>query len=354
LDILIIGDTHFGARNDSELFLEYFFDYYEQEVFPIIEQRKIKHVIQTGDLMDKRKGVNFKTLSTVTNRFMLKLKELGCELHIIPGNHDIYYRNSNQINSMTELFSWLPSIHIYNEPTTVDFSGTKIDFIPWLNKYNSEQSIGFMKKSSSEICLGHFEIVGFEMFAGNHSQSGLKQDIFGSYISVISGHYHHRSKNGNITYVGTPYEITWTDYDDPKGVHILDTKTLELEFIKNNRTMFKKLFYSSNFDYSKYDFSQIKDSIIKVVVKDKEDTKKYEWFLNKISDCAPADYVVVESDVVVVHGVDEGELENLDTFNVLLGTVEATSKHEGLDTTKMTELVTNLYQEAVTLGRDNT
>jgi len=353
LKILVLGDTHWGVRNDSEVFIDYFLKFYNDVVFPYIKDNKITHIIQTGDLMDKRKGVNFKTLNTVSRDFLGKLEQLGCQLHVIPGNHDIYYRNSNEVNSITELFSWMPSVNVYNEPTSVDFEGCSIDFIPWINKNNSAESLGFMKESTSPICVGHFEIDGFEMYAGVEGHGGLRSDFFAGYETVLSGHYHHRSSKWNITYVGTPYEMTWTDYNDTKGFHVFDTKTRDLTFVENPYRMFIKAFYSSEIDYEPFDFSELSGSIVKVIIQDKIDNAKYEWFLSKISDEKPIDLSIVDSDVTVLHGVDEEKLETLDTFVVLMNAARATSENEGLDSSTMNEIIQGLYAEAVTLGREN-
>jgi len=353
MKILILGDCHFGVRNDSECFSDFFFKYYNDIVFPYIEKHNIKQVIQTGDLMDKRKGVNFKTLNQVSTDFMGKLGDLGCTLHLIPGNHDIYYRNSNEVNSMTELFSWMPHVKIYNKPTKVLFDGMNIDFIPWINKNNSKEFLGFMKDSTSQGCVGHFEINGFEMYAGVECHGGLRSDFFDGYDMVISGHYHHRSTKWNITYVGTPYEMTWTDYGDPKGFHILDTETRDLTFHENPYRMFIKAFYSSEIDYKLFDFSELSGAIVKIIIQDKIDNDKYEWFLSKVNDQNPIDMSIVDSDVTVLHGVDEEQLETLDTFVVLTNAARATAENEGLDPVEMNNLILELYAEAITLGREN-
>jgi len=353
MKILILGDTHLGARNDSEFFMDFFFEFFDNVVFPYIEQNNITDVIQTGDLMDKRKGVNYRTLNKISSDFMGKLRKLGCTLHIIPGNHDIYYRNSNDVNSMTELFSWMPHVKIYNEPTSVPFDGCYIDFIPWMNKNNSEQSIDFIHKSIAQVCVGHFEISGFEMYPGIAGHGGLVSDLFQDYELTISGHYHHKSAQKNITYVGTPYEMTWADYNDPKGFHILDTENRSLTFFENPYRMFIKAFYSSDIDYNDYDFSCLAGTIVKVIVQDKTDNGKYEWFLSKINDQNPVNMSVVDSDVTVLHGVDEEQLETLDTFVVLTQSAKATAENEGLDPNIMNELIQNLYSEAITLGREN-
>jgi len=352
LKLIILGDTHWGIRNDSDNFVEYFLKFYDDVLFPYIKKHKIKHIIQTGDLMDKRKGVNYKTLSVVSTKFFDKLHELHCEIHLIPGNHDIYYRHSTKVNSMTELFDWRNGVHIYNEATAVEFGKTKIDFLPWITKENHDDIMDFVGRSDSTIAVGHLELDGFEMFAGIKSSGGMSVKSFSDYYSVLSGHYHHRSSRDNIHYVGTPYEMTWADFGDTKGFHVLDTETHELEFVENPLKMFHKVFFSSSVDYASMNYDELTGSIVKMIVKDREDISKFEAVVSKINAAKPIDLTIVESDVTIVEGISEDQIEGVDTFNVLIAAARATAENENLNPEKMEKLLTELYNEAIDLGRD--
>jgi len=353
VNVVIIGDTHFGSRNDSDNFMNYFLKFYDDVLFPYIEKNHITDIIQTGDLMDKRKGVSYKTLATVSSRFFDKLKALGCTVHTIPGNHDIYYRHSTKVNSMTELFSWRDEVKIYNQPTTVKIGGLNIDFIPWIANENRDEVMKFVSDSTSSCLVGHLELDGFELLAGIQSSGGMNIKAFESYSSVISGHYHHRSSRKNITYVGTPYEMTWSDFADPKGFHVFDTDTLDLTFVKNHHKMFRKVFYSSDVDYTNFDFDELTNAIVKVIVQDRDDIPKFEALVAKITDSSPLDLTIVESDITVVEGIDEDSIEGVDTFNVPMAAARTTAEFEGLDADKTERILTELYHDAIDIGRDN-
>lgn len=352
MKIALLGDTHWGARNDSEHFLEHFQRFYDGVFFPYMKENGIQHVIQTGDFMDVRKNVNYKTLNSVTRRFMSALKDMGATFHVIPGNHDIYYRHTNEINSITELFSWMDHVTVYNHPTTVDFDKYKIDFIPWINRYNHKDTLDFMSKSSSLGCIGHFEINGFDMYAGIPGHGGLEANVFDSYDIVFSGHYHTRSCKGNILYVGTPYEITWSDFNDPRGFHVFDTETGEIEFIENPFKMFNKVFYNSEIDFKEFDFSELTGQFVKVIVQDRKKFEHYESFIKKVENAAPYDMSIVDSDVIVAHGVTEEQLENIDTFAVLSKAAEHQAVEADLSPKKMHDLIHEIYTEAVALGKE--
>jgi hypothetical protein len=155
------------------------------------------------------------------------------------------------------------NITIYDAPAKVTIDGVDIDIVPWICADNEVQIAEFMKNSTSEICFGHFEIAGFEMDRGNVCESGIDKQSLSKYDVVLTGHFHHKSTDGNITYVGTPYEMTWADWNDPKGFHIFDTNTRDMEFIQNPFAMFHKVSYddgTSTFeDWKKYDFDKLKE-----------------------------------------------------------------------------------------------
>jgi len=351
--IPIIGDCHWGIRNDSDNFYNYFKRFFDDVLFPYIKENNIQHIIQTGDFLDKRKGVDYKTLNRVSIDFFERLRDLHCAVHTFPGNHDIYYRHSTKVNSITELFDWRKGVHIYNEPTTVKFDNLNIDFFPWITKENIDQVEKFVSKSSSSICVGHFEFSGFEVQAGLMSKHGMDTKLFDDYATVLSGHFHHRSTNGNIHYVGTPYEMTWADFADPKGFHVLNTDDQELTFIENPEKMFHKVFYDSTVDYNQYDFDELSDTIVKLIVKDREDISKFESVVAKINSVKPLNLTIVESDVAVVEGIDQETIEGVDTFNVLVAAARATAETEGLDPNKTEKIITELYQEAIDASREN-
>ena len=137
MKIAILADTHFGARNDSQLFLDYFTNFFENTFFPECEKRGVKTIIHLGDLMDRRKFVNFNTLSQMRERFVQPIVDGGYDFHCIVGNHDTYFKNTNDVNSPMELFGGrYDNIHIYDEPVSLSLGGCKCVMVTWINKEN--------------------------------------------------------------------------------------------------------------------------------------------------------------------------------------------------------------------------
>ena len=141
----MITDTHFGARNDNLNFNEYFYQFYEGLFFPFLQQNNIKHCIHLGDVLDRRKYISYRIAKDFRERFIAPFNHLEVQLHMIVGNHDIYFKNTNDVNSLTELLSdKFDNVHIYAEAQEVDFDGFPILLMPWINPQNEVYALGML------------------------------------------------------------------------------------------------------------------------------------------------------------------------------------------------------------------
>jgi predicted phosphodiesterase len=276
MKIALINDTHFGARNDNPNYAKYFYKFWEEIFFPYLEEHNVKHIIHLGDVLDRRKFVNFKTLSDFNNKFVHRLKDIHVD--IIVGNHDTYYKNTNEINSPQELMDWG---YVYADPTVVERGGMRMLFLPWVTPDNYEKTKMMLEQESADIVLGHLEIEGFEMHNGIKSMTGLSKNLFRRFEKVLSGHFHKKSDDGHIYYLGSQYEFMWNDYRCVKGFHVFDTETRELERIVNPNTIHEKIFYNDEInDYKDFDYTQYKDKYIKLIVEKKKDYYLFDKFID--------------------------------------------------------------------------
>jgi DNA repair exonuclease SbcCD nuclease subunit len=320
MKLCILGDTHFGARGDSLDFHKYFQKFYDEVFFPYLIENDIKVVFQMGDLFDRRKFINFNSLYLSRKYFFEKCERLGIQLHTLIGNHDVAYKNTLEVNSPSLLLNEYSNIEIYEEFDTVEFDGVSIDVVPWICDDNVDDIFNRMKESKAQICFGHFEIAGFEMDRGNVCESGIDKQSLSKYDVVLTGHFHHKSTDGNITYVGTPYEMTWADWNDPKGFHIFDTETREMNFVKNTFSMFHKITYDDGKttfeDWKEYDFSKLKECYVKVVVLNKQNPFLFDHVIDSLYKAGVSDLSIVEdfTDVNVDLDQDIIEPEKLKTL----------------------------------------
>lgn len=350
MKIALLGDTHFGARGDSVSFRDHFFKFYDDVFFPYLEDNGIDTVIQLGDLMDRRKFVNYQTLFLMKEKFISRFENTNLQLHVIVGNHDTYFRHTNSVNSLNELFDDIENVHVYQKIEERNFEGKKIIFMPWINKENYEDSMSALKNSTADILVGHLEIEGFEMHRGMPGHGGLDSKLFSRFDSVYSGHYHCKSNSGNISYLGTPYELTWSDYNDPKGFHVLDTKTDVLTYVRNPYNMFHKIFYNDEeTDYKKFDVSTYKDSIVRLIVVSQTDDEMYENLLERFNNVDMVDFQITNSSLAYrEEDIDDIEVE--DPLSVLYKHVDLIENID-IDKKILRRYVSEIYSEA--LEEDN-
>jgi DNA repair exonuclease SbcCD nuclease subunit len=350
MKLCILGDTHFGARGDSLDFHKYFQKFYDEVFFPYLIENDIKVVFQMGDLFDRRKFINFNSLYLSRKYFFEKCERLGIKLHTLIGNHDVAYKNTLEVNSPSLLLNEYSNIEIYEEFDTVDFDGVSIDVVPWICDDNVDDIFNRMKESKAQICFGHFEIAGFEMDRGNVCESGIDKQSLSKYDVVLTGHFHHKSTDGNITYVGTPYEMTWADWNDPKGFHIFDTETREMNFVKNSFSMFHKITYDDGKttfeDWKEYDFSKLKECYVKVVVLNKQNPFLFDHVIDSLYKAGVSDLSIVEDFTDVNVDLDQDIIDQAeDTITILSKYIDNLTLD--VEPEKLKTLMRELYVEAL-------
>ena len=235
MKVALITDTHFGARSENLNFNEYFFDFYENVFFPYLKENNITTVIHLGDVMDRRKYVSYRIAKDFRERFVNQFD--GIDFHM-------------------------------------------------LNSENMSDTMKLLKTSPAQVCMGHLELNGFAMQKGFIMDHGWDKKEFNRFDMVMSGHYHHKSDDGHVYYLGTPYEIYWNDHDDPKGFHIFDTNTRQLERIVNPLTMFSKIYYDDSVEMNN-DMTRYKNKYVKLIVVNKKDLYQFDKFVDKLlqADC---------------------------------------------------------------------
>jgi predicted phosphodiesterase len=347
MKIALINDTHWGARNDSPAFIDYFNRFYNEIFFPYLQQNNINTIIHLGDVVDRRKFINHNTAHNFKLNFWDKVDLLNIDTHVIIGNHDTYYKNTNEINALQNLNISF-NTKVYTSCETVNFDGLDILFIPWICDANMEDSLHNIDKSTAQIVMGHLEIKGFEMHKGHLNEQGLDKDLFKRFEKVISGHFHKKSDDGQVYYLGCPYQLTWSDYNCPKGFHIFDTATREITRVPNPEVMFKKFIYDDKKeDYSKKDLSDYENTYVKLFISQKTDNDMFDKLLDRFHNEINAYEINVIEDLssdinstVKENILDQGE-DTLTFLGNYIDQVDTT-----LDRAKLKTFAKQLYVEA--------
>lgn len=350
MKIALFTDTHFGVRNDNLFFLESAKKFFQNVFFPEIDKRGIKDVIFLGDLFDRRKYINFRTLDCCQQNFIQPIIDRGINTHLIVGNHDTFFKNTNRINAIEQIFQRTPSITVYAEPTDVRIGGDSYLFVPWINQENKQQSLDAISGSKSDIMFGHLEVDGFDYIRGTKCVGGMSRSIFTKFARVFSGHFHQKQEFGAIHYLGSPYEMTFTDLNEDKGFYIFDSETYSMEFIKNPDQNFIKVVYDDDFDVANFDYSIFKEKFVRVLATSKEDAVKFDGFLESLLEQDPIKISLIEEfSVRNGNGKEESEECAEDTPTLLSKFVDDIEMASESDRESMKKYMQELYLEAFAL-----
>lgn len=353
MKIAIVTDVHFGARGDSRVFHEVQRKFFQEVFFPYVDKHEIKVVFDLGDTFDRRKYINYVSLQNAKKIFFDGLAERGIEFHALIGNHDTYYSNTNDVNSMSLLLQEYPTFKLYEDKAEhLELGGTKFLMLPWISRENADYNLKFIADSDADIVMGHLEMKGFEMMRGQLCRGGLDLSVFSHFQDVYSGHFHHPSRYKNLEYLGAPYEMMWGDYKGKRGFHVFDTETREMKKILNpNRVFFKIDYDDSDWtvdDIANFDVDRYKDTYVKVIVKNRTNAYLYDLFMNRVSDSGAVDVKAIEDNLNLSElGTEEILDETKDTSELLSEYIDSIDTQADKDRIK--SVVNDLYHEALSL-----
>ena len=348
MKIALVTDTHFGARSDSQQFDTYFKKFYDEVFFPELDKRKITQIIHLGDCFDRRKYINFNSLSNCKKYFFEEVQTRGIDMDMIIGNHDTFYKNTNDVNSPSLLLKEYPGIRTYDKAQVVNYDNLQILLVPWICADNYEHTSKLVDSKVATVCFGHLELAGFIMYKGQDAHlghAGLDPAMFKDFKLVCSGHFHHKHGRGNVQYLGNPYQLFWNDFEDDRGFHIFDTKTLELEFIKNPNTIFEKYYYDDEKeDPLSIDITRFNSKLIKVIVVNKKDFYKFDKFIEAIYKENPIELKIIEDFSEFESEAIDENIDLEDTMTLLSNYVD--SIETDADKERLKGILKTLYVEA--------
>jgi DNA repair exonuclease SbcCD nuclease subunit len=226
--VACISDIHLGVHQDSQTWHDIAINF-AYWLNGVLKEKNIKDIIIAGDIFHNRHEIGVNTIHTA-HKFFDILKEYN--IVAITGNHDCYYKDKSDVNSISILNN--KNITIFQELRTYTLNNKSFTFCPW--------GVPVEHIPKSDIIIGHFEITNFKMNQHKICDHGVAtESLLDKGKIIISGHFHYRdhrkySNGRSILYLGSPYELDFGDRDQVKGVTILDTETLEVELIENNIT----------------------------------------------------------------------------------------------------------------------
>lgn len=263
--ILLIGDTHLGLGypNSVDKWFNVHKDYFENFLIPLVEREMTPEdiVVHLGDLFDNRSVIPINILN-YTQNILERISKI-CPIHMIVGNHDLYTKSTNDVNSI-KLYRYIPNVYVYEDPTILNFVGKKILLLPWVEKRKNQ--VEYLQKfSGCDYLFCHSDLNGAKMHltsVAHKNNDKIDVNEFSGYKKVYSGHIHILQRNKNFTFVGNIFQMDRNDLGNEKGIFILDTITGEERFVINELSpKYIKVFVKEEGDIEKLDNYSTKDYI---------------------------------------------------------------------------------------------
>jgi len=297
--VCCISDLHIGVHQNSIFWHETAITW-AKWLKSELQKKNIKDIIFLGDLFHYRDEIAVNTIHTVYQ--ILKLFE-PFNILLIVGNHDAFYKDRSDINSLSLLNGW-KNITVVEKTLAIELLGKKCAFVPW------GENIDDLPKQ--DIIFGHFEIESFKMNSYKLCSHGIStQKLLDRADLILSGHFHLRDErqydNKKIVYIGNPFEMDFGDIDSTKGYYILDFNNLNLEFFVNNFSpKHRKLHLSDLLKTDKPDNNKLKtdieNSIVKIIIDKKINSDSIDALLKKVAIYKPftltVDYDIVENSLI--------------------------------------------------------
>lgn len=351
MSIAFLTDTHTGARSSSSVFREYMKFWYEEHFFADLDRRDIKHIIHGGDFFDNRNAISLQDIDFVVNWFANKLIDGGYSMTIVLGNHDVAFKNTNRVHSLSMLQAAAPdNVRVIEDPELTEIDGQWYALVPWINSSNYDSTIEFLNgliSKPSIIVVGHFEIAGAKMYANSSlCEHGLNADLFTQFKEVWSGHFHHKSKMNNIRYMGSAFHLNWQDHNDARGYHIYNAARDSLEFVENEYSLFAEVAFDkdifalmSDDDYS----DAFNMRFVRLVVDSEYDNVALLDTISKINKSKPHDLQVVNLTAIKQ---DEAQTADDVAVKVTKTTIAYIETYIENESSEVKTLMADLYAQA--------
>ena len=220
-----MSDIHVGVHQNSNMWHEISLKW-ARWLRDELKEKQITDIVIAGDLFHYRDEIAVNTIHVVTE--MLRIWS-DFQIYIIVGNHDAFYKDKSDINSLSILSGW-SNITVFSEPTMVQYKDRNIMMCPW--------GTTVKQIDKSDIVFGHFEIQSFKFNQHKVCDDGLKAtSLLSKSPLVITGHFHLREErkynDGTILYLGNPFQMDFGDVYSTKGYYILDVMTGDYDFYEN-------------------------------------------------------------------------------------------------------------------------
>jgi DNA repair exonuclease SbcCD nuclease subunit len=278
--VCCIADLHIGVHQNSIFWHETALKW-AAWLKSELQKKKIKDIFILGDVYHYRDEIAVNTIHVVNQIFNMWSE---FNITIVVGNHDAFYKDRADINSLSILNGW-DNIIVISTPTTYTLYGKKALFLPWGSNVSELQKV--------DMIFGHLEIESFKMNSFKLCDKGIKtKDLLNVSPFIMSGHFHLRDERkydkGTIIYVGNPFEMDFGDAGSTKGYYILNLNTLNYTFHENiDSPKHLKITLSDVLSKKSLKDCDTANNIIKLIIDKKVDADNIDNLIEKFSKTKP-------------------------------------------------------------------
>jgi DNA repair exonuclease SbcCD nuclease subunit len=301
--VLFFSDLHLGVHQNSQTWHKICLNL-AQWIDSVMQEQHLDTIFFAGDAFHDRHEIGVNTLH-VAKKFFNILRKY--KIYMIPGNHDAFLSSTVEVNSI-EILSQ-QNIHVYTNPTTVSVGNKTVTFCPWKTVIKDLEPV--------DMLIGHLEIPNFRMNATKICDHGdTSTNLLEKATAVVTGHFHFRDhrtyEDKFVLYLGSPYEMDFSDRDQEKGVSIIDFDDFSVQFISNNVTPKHYRLKISELLQKKYANLPeiIKNNIISIYVDTKLDTLTLDLLITKLTQYGPLQFRT-EFDILETAQIDTKDTRKL-------------------------------------------
>lgn len=346
--IWMITDTHFGVRSNSREWMNMIDDYFDQFFLPLLkrEYRPGDILIHCGDTFDSRQSLNIYVLNKA-QEIIESIAEI-LPVYIIVGNHDIFLKYSNQINSM-KVFKHMQNVTVFEEPQHINFGTCTGMLLPWIDDHSELATFVQDPAHKADILFCHADVKGVSFNRHVKIEEGTEIADFQQYGRVYSGHIHYAQKFKNVRMLGTPYQLTRSDAGNPKAVWLLDLET-DVETSWENTLSPKFLKFKIEWIIEQT-VERLQETFfnnyVDILIPPHWSLKfPFSAFVEQFSGYQKINHIIVTEDELVEVESDDNTTEEISLLKMIEHYVNATAYSEGVKD-KLKSVSIGMYHEMV-------
>lgn len=231
----LVTDTHFGLKNFNLEWYDVQMNFFQKQFIPHIKKnyREGDILIHIGDVFDHRRILDIGMMNGVISLFEEFSSMFKDGVYVVTGNHDIYKKSSNDVNSL-KCLKYIPNINIVEtDPLILDtVYDQRLAFMPW-NETKEEEIEDLESINHADYLFCHTNVEGMRFNKYVEIKEGNGLNSFKAFRKVYSGHIHLSQKKNNVSMLGSPYEMDKNDVDNKKGFMLLDFSDESETFFEN-------------------------------------------------------------------------------------------------------------------------